>query len=209
MHYLLRLDTHVFHLINRDWHAHWLDVVMPFITNLHNTILQNPPVFWFLIALILIWILRGKAHAARAICATILAVGMADSFCTFIVKPIFKRPRPNSAHIGAILRTIRAISYSFPSNHAANSFAAASTIGFFYPWTRIFLLPYAAAVAYSRVYCGVHYPLDILVGSIIGICVSFLSARLVNQAADKIESWRQLFLQRAQAKRREKLTKGE
>jgi undecaprenyl-diphosphatase len=59
-------------------------------------------------------------------------------------------------------------STSFPSGHAASGFAFAAAIGRDQPWLGLGLRFAAAAVAYSRVHTGVHYPGDIVVGSLIG-----------------------------------------
>ena len=57
---------------------------------------------------------------------------------------------------------------SFPSGHAASGFAFAAAIGRDQPWLGVALRFLAATVAYSRVHTGVHYPGDIVVGSLIG-----------------------------------------
>jgi undecaprenyl-diphosphatase len=59
-------------------------------------------------------------------------------------------------------------STSFPSGHAASGFAFAAAIGRDQPWLGVALRFLAATVAYSRVHTGVHYPGDIVVGSLIG-----------------------------------------
>mgnify|MGYP005853450771 CR=1 FL=1 len=58
---------------------------------------------------------------------------------------------------------------SFPSGHAASSFAAALVLSRFYPRLAVGLFLLAAAVAYSRVYVGVHYPLDAAAGAALGL----------------------------------------
>lgn len=62
-------------------------------------------------------------------------------------------------------------SLSFPSAHSMNIFAQAMLFSMFYPKLRIYLFLFAGLVAISRVYVGVHYPLDILFGAIIGIAI--------------------------------------
>ncbi|HYB15490.1 MAG TPA: phosphatase PAP2 family protein, partial [Streptosporangiaceae bacterium] len=59
-------------------------------------------------------------------------------------------------------------STSFPSGHAASGFAFAAAIGRDQPWLGLGLRFLAATVAYSRVHTGVHYPGDVVVGSLIG-----------------------------------------
>lgn len=71
---------------------------------------------------------------------------------------------------------------SFPSGHAATSFAAALTLSAFVPRAAPVLFALAAAIAFSRLYVGVHYPLDVLGGAALGLCVAgvllFLEGRV-------------------------------
>jgi undecaprenyl-diphosphatase len=61
---------------------------------------------------------------------------------------------------------------SFPSGHAATSFACAATLAMFLPRRAAVLYVLAALIAYSRVYVGVHYPLDVLAGAALGLLVA-------------------------------------
>jgi undecaprenyl-diphosphatase len=63
---------------------------------------------------------------------------------------------------------------SFPSGHAATAFAGATLLSAFVPRLRLLLYVLAALVAWSRVYVGVHYPLDILAGAVLGTAVGLL-----------------------------------
>jgi undecaprenyl-diphosphatase len=61
---------------------------------------------------------------------------------------------------------------SFPSGHAATSFACATVLAWFAPrWAAAFFL-LAAAIAYSRLYVAVHYPLDVVGGAVLGALVA-------------------------------------
>jgi undecaprenyl-diphosphatase len=68
---------------------------------------------------------------------------------------------------------------SFPSGHAATSFACATVLAFALPRYRLAFLVLAAAIAWSRVYVGVHYPLDVLGGAILGVLVATALRMLV------------------------------
>ena len=67
-------------------------------------------------------------------------------------------------------------STSFPSGHSASGFAFATAVGDQLPRLALPLRFLAAVVAYSRVHSGVHYPSDVLVGSVIGIVIGHIAA---------------------------------
>jgi undecaprenyl-diphosphatase len=97
---------------------------------------------------------------------------------TAVLKLITERARPPLAD-----PTIQALvtlpeSHSFPSGHAATAFAAATAVGVLHPRLRAPLLALAVMVAVSRVYLGVHFWSDVLVGSLLGVAVGIAAARL-------------------------------
>lgn len=65
-------------------------------------------------------------------------------------------------------------SHSFPSGHAATSFACATVVAALVPSLRLPALVLAAAIGYSRLYVGVHYPLDVLAGALLGVATARL-----------------------------------
>jgi undecaprenyl-diphosphatase len=68
---------------------------------------------------------------------------------------------------------------SFPSGHAATSFACAATLAWLTPLSPVALYALAALIAFSRVYVGVHYPLDVIGGAALGLGVATALRRLV------------------------------
>jgi undecaprenyl-diphosphatase len=103
---------------------------------------------------------------------SIMAVAalLANEFLVEPLKSWIQRPRPFLALNDTILRvpagTPRA---SMPSGHAMNAFLAATIVGWYYPRFGVAAMLIAAGVAVSRVYNGVHYPSDVLVGSLLGL----------------------------------------
>lgn len=71
---------------------------------------------------------------------------------------------------------------SFPSGHAATAFAAAGVVAIRYPALRLPLLILAAVIALSRVYLGVHYPLDVLAGAALGLAIAWAVATTAGRA---------------------------
>ena len=109
---------------------------------------------------------------------TLIAIALADWSATAI-KALVDRPRPPERF--AEPKTLVPVPHdaSFPSGHAATSFAAATMLSLAFPRLAPALLLLAAAVAFSRVYVGVHYPLDVIGGAAIGVLVAFLLRSLV------------------------------
>jgi undecaprenyl-diphosphatase len=167
-HFLKVLDIKIFFLINQTFSNPVFDSIMPLITNKNN---------WILIIIVLLFYLtiyngkRGKI----AFIILIIAVGITDSFSSFILKPYFERIRPSHEiyeHINLLIA--RGGKWSMPSNHAANISAIAVILSYFYDKWKIPLYSLAVIIAFSRVYVGVHYPADVLVGGLIGYGMAWL-----------------------------------
>jgi undecaprenyl-diphosphatase len=102
---------------------------------------------------------------------TFVGVALAD-WIAAALKALIDRPRPPLRYPEP--KTLVPLPHdgSFPSGHAATSFAAATMLSFAFPKFAPALVLLAAAVAFSRVYVGVHYPLDVLGGAALGVLVS-------------------------------------
>jgi len=111
----------------------------------------------------------GRAGRRAAVRGTV-AIGVTSALVNLAVKSAWARQRPDRAGAGVpVWRNVRMpASTSFPSGHAASGFAFAAAIGRDQPWLGLALRFLAAAVGYSRVHTGVHYPGDVVVGSLIG-----------------------------------------
>lgn len=107
--------------------------------------------------------------------------------CAHVAKSIADRPRPYEVVTGSVLRQQPAHGSSFPSSHTTIAFAVAvAAIPYLPRLGALIALAYAALVAWSRVFLGVHYPLDVLAGMGLGLVVG-AAALLV---ARRVHRWR-------------------
>lgn len=163
--WLRAADHWLFHKLNGVWTHPWLDTVLPVLTDLH----QVRPVLYGALPVALLWWLHAKrGQAVRAVAGVALAVALTDAVSHRLIKPFFARSRPPKAGVEVTLRSRPHSGYSFPSNHAGNTAAAAVVLRSAAPglsWAAVLL---AVAVAYSRVYVGVHFPADVLGGAALG-----------------------------------------
>src|SRR5690606_11972302 len=113
-----------------------------------------------------------RLRAVGILLTCILAFAITDASAHQVLKSSIQRHRPSFTLPNVQLRTNAHAGYSFPSNHAANMFAVATVLGFFSSyWLPLFFF-IAGIIAYSRVYVGVHFPLDVVVGAIYGILMA-------------------------------------
>lgn len=120
---------------------------------------------WLALALALALLRRSPRLFALVLLADAAADGLAEA-----LKAAVGERRPHLSH-----QLVAAPhSSSFPSGHAATSFACATVLSVLVPRAAPAFLVLAAAIAYSRLYVGVHWPLDVLAGAALGVATSLL-----------------------------------
>ena len=148
-------------------HISILNQVMPFITDADNWIL---PILFLILYL---GIFKGK-KGKIALCLLIISLSLNDSICAQILKPTFERVRPSHLSIESLnLLVSKGGKWSMPSNHASNMFSLAVILSYFYGRFKVILFLLATVIAISRVYVGVHYPGDVIIGALIGYIISW------------------------------------
>jgi undecaprenyl-diphosphatase len=164
---LLAWDKALFGFLNSGFHNSFLDWLMPVITNF--SYFRIP----FFLALVALFIWGGKKGRWLVILG-VIGVGLADFTAHQFLKPLFTRPRP--CHELENVRLLIGCGgfYGFPSNHACNFFGTATVFTYFYRKVGIVLFGLAFLVGWSRIYVGVHYPLDVIGGAIWGMLLAIL-----------------------------------
>lgn len=161
--------------------SHHQDFLDPLIAMLSGKLIWLP-----LYALFLYLIIRQYKKSSIWILAGVgLAILMADQVASGLMKPFFERLRPcHDPRFEGLVYNYDGCGgmYGFVSSHASNTFALAIylTLAFHnrikgFGW----LFLWAAIVSYTRVYLGVHFPLDILVGALVGVLFGWLAWFLV------------------------------
>lgn len=177
---LLRWDHTLWYYMNTQWHNSILDTVVPFLRNQW---------FWTPLYLFLALFMPTKYGRKGMIWCLffIITFMLADQVSAHLLKPIFHRLRPcNNPALTGIVHIIVPCGggYSFPSSHAANHFAlglfSAITLGRYARWVWPVGILWAVAVSFAQVYVGVHYPLDVTCGGLIGILVALATGNYFN-----------------------------
>jgi len=185
------MDQQLLFLINHTWAHPALDRLMAVMSSFD---------FWwpFLVAGGVVAALFGGFRMRAMLLTAGLAIAMTDAVAVRMLKDAVGRPRPHEVLEGvrtldlafarprflalamplredySVARIRPPRGNSFPSAHAANNFAVAAVCAaFFRRWGWLLLLP-AVLVAYSRVYVGSHWPLDVLVSSLLGLGIGLL-----------------------------------
>jgi len=174
------IDLAIFYFFNHNLSTGSLDRFFSIITNVNN---------WYIAYIILLGIAftKGGLRGKIAIAMIILLIIVTDQLGHKVIKEIFERIRPCNALSDVLAPLGCNGTYSFPSNHALNNFAAATFFYRLFPKLKWILFITAFLVSFSRVYLGLHYPSDIIGGAIIGSAFGYV----FSTAALKMEAYLQ------------------
>jgi undecaprenyl-diphosphatase len=167
--FLYSIDLSILYFFNHTLSAGFPDRFFLTITNVNN---------WYIAYAILLGIcfFKGGTKGKLAVAGIILLIIVTDQFSHKVLKELFLRPRPCNSLSDLITPAGCSGTYSFPSNHAFNNFAAAAFFFLLYKNLKWILFTTAFLVSLSRVYLGLHYPSDILSGALLGILFGYVFA---------------------------------
>ncbi len=163
----------------------FMDTVMAGITEKYN---------WLpLYLLLLVALFRQFGwQAIYSIVAVVILVTLSDQITSSLIKPLIGRFRPcHDPEIGHLVRIVTKCGglYGFVSSHASNSFAVTTFFLLLFKDTHRYvwvLIIWPLVVSYSRIYLGVHYPLDILGGALIGILLGCIVYTVTSKLSAKV-----------------------
>ena len=179
---LLSNDQQLFRIINYNWSNPLFDWLMPWLRNAEMWY----PMYLFLILLVAV---NYKKNALWWVVFAAGTVILCDFVSSKIIKENIIRLRPcNEPDIAGWIHVLvgyRPQSSSFTSSHATNHFGMAM---FFYytlrsqfnKWPVLFFF-WAFSISFAQVYVGVHYPVDVFCGGLIGILIGYLSGKSFNR----------------------------
>lgn len=165
---LQNIDLSVFLFINMKLANPVTDFIMPVIT--YSNGIRS---FYGIALVMLLW--KGDNRLRWMVLVSAIVLLFTDQSTANFMKKWIARPRPCHT-LCPILNGYNLLvgcggGYSMPSTHAANAFGQASLFAFHYKKIRWYLFGYASLIALSRVFVGVHYPSDIIVGSTVGFLI--------------------------------------
>lgn len=165
---LKSLDISLFRAINDGLSHAWLDT---FFVAISTTKFALPVYVVGLAVMIVVGVMKRTTLAGKMYlwCAGLLVVTITliDKASHYLLKEVIQRPRPYLT-LPDVHQLVGSGGGSFPSNHAMNTAAMAVILGWCMPRVRPYAWLYAVLAAISRVYCGVHYPSDVLGGMALG-----------------------------------------
>lgn len=177
MNKLLELDRSLFLFLN-ELNSPWMDPIMYFLTDGR---------VWMPLYILIGYLIytQFKKESLWILAGIILSIIITDQITTTFMKPFFARLRPShEPSLQGLVHTVNNYFgglYGFASSHAANTFGVTMFLWLIlrqhYRWAA-FLFIWPIVMSYSRIYLGVHYPGDIMGGTLIGLLTGWLVFRL-------------------------------
>jgi len=182
---LIALDKELFLSVNQGMSNAFFDWLMPILRNRFTW----APLYLFII---IFSVKNYKREGFMMIMALLLNFAISDSVSSKLVKNSIQRLRPcNDIELREqMVQRVRCSGgYSFTSSHATNHFAMAVLliILFYRRWKHVLWLAllWAASISFAQIYVGVHYPLDILAGALLGVLIGLTSGFIYNRIRNK------------------------
>jgi len=167
--FLYSIDKAVFLFFNAYLTHPALDILMPLFTKFSTWAVPG-------VLIAAVFVMREKKKALVVLGLVALTAGLSSLISDEVIKKLAARPRPCHPEFfveGARFLLGTRTSFSFPSAHSMNMFSVAALLFCFYPRRWMYFFPFAAMIAYTRVYCGVHYPSDVLAGAVFGCLIGW------------------------------------
>ena len=167
--------------MNTVWRNDVLDAIVPYLRNQWTW----APLYLFL----LLFMAMNFGRRGWMWCVFfLLTFSLSDYISASIIKPYFHRIRPcNNPYLSQLVHNIVPCGggYSFPSSHAANHFSlgvfSAITLQRHVKGVWYMAMAWAILVSYSQVYVGVHFPLDVTCGGLLGIIIASITSAVFNK----------------------------
>ena len=172
------LDSALFVVVNHATHP-LADLFFYWVTD---------RLFWIPLYVVLFFFIK-KNRGWQGVLVFSVTIVISDQCSASLLKPFFARYRPCYDDHLLSMHSIHLIGehigiYGFPSSHASNTFAFATLFWrvFYthYTYSYLFFI-WSTLIAYGRVYGGMHYPLDVIVGAILGISIGLLAFKTINR----------------------------
>ena len=196
---ILKLDSYLFQFINSYLSNPILDVIFVFFHKPHTYL-------WFIVFILSLtsfYIYKERKKAVFVIIFLIIGVIITDQIGSTIKnfefrnRPYIKEKNVNLPKgiylpkIDSDYKKTESSKKSFPSNHSANIVLIASLLAYIYNSKKKYFIILAILVGISRIYVGVHYPLDVIVGAILGITISYLMIKLLKKSGINLVKYHQ------------------
>ena len=163
--FIQAVDTALFRFFNITLGNPFTDWLMPFVTNGEHWVIA--------VALWVLFLWYKEGRRGLAVTAGIVVVfALCDQASAHWIKPWIERVRPCHVVEGARVLVGCSGAYSFPSAHATNTFGCAVFLAHVFPRQKWFFFGLSLLVSSSRVFVGVHYPLDVLGGWLLGLVIA-------------------------------------